>query len=279
MSKTAVILDTSVGIDFYKMPSRQAAISAKLSEFEHSISGSIGLLEFKAVLIQELITIHNRLAKDELFTIARDNLIESQHKQSRLRAHIFNNILEVFPAGPTTFTEQQDRRLAEDARLKLEMIIPEIYKDYRERGMYLPTPIGCNRSSEAPTKRPSSKAFDTNIPKCKRGKNKSCHVEEVVRERVSPLLRSVIPLEVQSAPIHEVPRVFGQLRKALDTVKKVEEEPDFDMDSSDCRSIGDALIVAECSGSAKHALSTNATEWEPLCKAAGIEFVRMTYPD
>ena len=43
------------------------------------------------------------------------------------------------------------------------------------------------------------KTFEPNLPTCKRGKNKTCVVEDTIREKVLPLLRTAIPTAEQEA--------------------------------------------------------------------------------
>ena len=119
--KTVALLDTTVQIDRKKMPERDSHLAKLLEQFDWTVSTSFSLLEFKAVLIQECITIHNRLREDGRFFAARDRLLESQHPQARLRMHIFNNLICVFGVpGQVTEADEQRRLTAqpsEQARL------------------------------------------------------------------------------------------------------------------------------------------------------------------
>lgn len=274
---SAAVLDTSVAIDFYKSKPTRQAVSSILDEYSVILGTSIGLLEFKATLIQEMITIHGELVKARKFTQAHYRLVESMHRQARLRAHIFHTIIGVFARGPSLgLSDADDERLADEARLKLEVDIPEIYHEFRNEVLtsVLDGRVGCDRAAEAPYKSPKRKTFDTNLPKCKRGKNKTCRVEEVIRTRALPLLEAVVPQAVKDTigDPDQVPSEFGQLCSSLALARAVASNLSIDLTSGQCRNCGDALIVAEAQGIATHGLSTNAKDWRPLCDRAGIEF-------
>jgi hypothetical protein len=111
------LLDTSVQIDRKKMGGRTAHLQQILAEFPVAVTTSICLLEFKATLIQECITIHDNLRLRKRFTVVRDSLLEKKQRQVSLRAHIFNNLLITY-ASSFNVTEEEDERLATKARLK-----------------------------------------------------------------------------------------------------------------------------------------------------------------
>lgn len=124
--RTVALLDTSVQVDRNKSGNRRAVIEQLLSRFDWRVTSSISLLEFKATLIQECITIHNQLRLRKSFTTVRDALLEKQHRQAKLRSHIFNNLINVFGSS-LDVAESEDHRLGEKARLRLEQIIPRLY--------------------------------------------------------------------------------------------------------------------------------------------------------
>ena len=170
------LLDTSVQVDRVKMNSRRQQIALLLEQFNFVVTTCIALLEFKATVIQECVTIYNSLRHDGRFTVVRDSLVESQHPQHKLRAHIFNNLLHTFAKSSFEVTDAEDRRSAEKARLLLEDQIPRLYGWFRSSvDAVLDHKIGCTRALEGPEKKKA--AFATNLPICRRGKNKSCRVE------------------------------------------------------------------------------------------------------
>lgn len=260
------LLDTSIQVDRVKMGSRKQEIAIILDQFNFVVTTGIALLEFKATVIQECVTIHNALRRDGRFTMVRDSLIESQHPQHKLRAHIFNNLLHAFAKSSFEVTEAEDRRLGEKARLLLEDQIPRLYDWFRRSvDAILDQQIGCTRAFEGPEKK--NAAFRANLPICRRGRNKSCRVEGFIRERTRALSRS---LKVLS----ERPE---QLDRALSLFDGVNADAAVDLSHSDCRNAGDCLIALEAQGTATHALSTNAREWQVLSDLLGFQFVRVTY--
>ncbi len=269
MSGRVALLDTSVQIDRVKTAARNRHVENLLTQFGLTVATGISLLEFKATIIQECITIHNALRRDGRFTAVRDALIESLHPQHRLRAHIFNNLLTIFAASSFEVSEEDDRRLAEKARLHLEGQIPKLYKWFRRKSVdaILDEPIQCTRAEEPPLRKKA--AFSANLPICKRGKNKRCRVEEFIRLYGEELV-SVLRLSVHGS--HQLERT-GQL---FDTVR---DDPKADLSHSQCRSAGDCLIALEGKDHATHAMSTNAAEWEPISKVLGYEFVKVEYSD
>ena len=120
------LLDTTVQVDRKKMASRAAQIDQLLAGFPMKVTTSICLLEFKATIIQECITIHDNLRLEKRFTPVRDRLLEKKYRQVSLRAHIFNNLVGVF-ASSFDITEYEDEELATKARLILQQIIPRLY--------------------------------------------------------------------------------------------------------------------------------------------------------
>lgn len=263
------LLDTTVHVDFIKMPSRKAALQSLLLEFDWTITTCISLLEFKAVLIQECITIHNRLHQSKRFTFSRDALVESGHRQSRLRSHIFSNLIGVFAQGPGEISKEDDARLAEKARLALEGIIPRLYQWFVKQattGGVLDRKIQCTRAKEPPVKK--RVAFQANLPNCRRfGKNvnKFCRVEEFIRTEAE----SIVGLNHDS----------DQLTRSLEVIENVVSDESKELSHSDCRRAGDTLIALEGRHHATHAVSTNKSEWKPLSDHLGLEFVRPDYPD
>jgi hypothetical protein len=226
-------------------------------------------VEFKATILQECITIHNQLRRRGLFTAVRDALLEKAHPQISLRAHIFNNLINVYGASSFLVTEEADRRLAEKARLSLENIIPRLYRWFVEDSVdaVLRDRLECDRAREPPRKKQA--AFETNLPVCRRGENKFCRVEEVIRAHAQNLLTGLRPLCVQSE----------QFQRAVEVFESVLQSPARELSHRDCRRAGDCLIALEAQGAATHALSSNAREWEPLAGLMGLQFVRVTYPE
>ena len=281
-SSARAVLDTTAVIDHFKTPARKRRIADELSRYGLKFSTSIGVLEFKATLLQQMMTIHGEFVKFKRFTSVRDDLIESRHPQAKLRAHIFNNILQVFPTGPVDeLTIVADRRLAEKASLKLEIDIPELFREFRDEFVdaVLHDTVACDRAREAPNKSPSRKGFDVNIPTCHRGINKSCRVERVLVEKVLPVLEKIIPLEVRQSTDDQIPVEFAQLVTALRLAQEVAANPNADLNANQCRKCGDALITLEAAGRATHGVSTNRREWEPLCEANGLLFHHLQYPN
>ncbi len=279
---SVALVDTTIAVDYFKMAARRRYLIPMLGEYDIRVTTSIGLLEFKAVLIQEMITIHGRLAKDQRFTTARDALLESTHRQSRLRAHIFNNQLNVFAREPFQLTLEEDRKLAREARQKLEVDIPELLEEFRNALVdgVLADRVNCDRAKESPTKRPNRVAFEPNIPKCVRGKNKFCSIESVVRERVFPLLDRILPDDEKKRLLanESASPLMEQFGQAWLLARSVAIDPTFQMSASDCRRCGDALIAVEAEGHVSDALSTNAREWQALCDQLGLRFRRVEYP-
>lgn len=268
------LLDTTIQVDRRKMASRAEHINGILSGFAASITTSICLLEFKATLIQECITIHNNLRLRKRFTVVRDSLLEKHHRQKSLRAHIFNNFLGVY-ASSFEVTEEEDKKLAEVAWIKLEYDIPELYDWFVGESVdfVVSNGIACTRAAERPDKK-GRVSFRPNLPRCVPGKNKTCSVEAFIRshsEFIIPALRRVL------ADIDE--DESRQLARACDLFQKVADNPRLELTHGDCRRAGDCLIALEGKGQATHALSTNASEWEHLCRVLGLEFVLVGYPD
>ena len=57
------LLDTTVQLDRCKTQSRRQKLDALLCGFEWRFSTGLSLVEFKATIIQECITIHNQLRR------------------------------------------------------------------------------------------------------------------------------------------------------------------------------------------------------------------------
>src|SRR5438067_4136307 len=121
------LLDTTVQLDRRKTESRNQKLETLLAGFGWRFSTGISLVEFKATVIQECLTIHNQLRRTGArFTRVRDALLEKHGQQISLRAHIFNNLISVFGSS-FEITEERDLLLAEKVRLQLESIIPRLY--------------------------------------------------------------------------------------------------------------------------------------------------------
>jgi len=254
------------------MASRAAHVNQILSDFPVTVTTSICLLEFKAMLIQECITIHDNLRLRKRFTLVRDSLLEKKHRQVSLRAHIFNNLLNVY-ASPSGVAEEEDERLATKARLKLEQDILRLYDWFVRESVdaVLREGIACTRAVERPQKKTVS--FRPNLPLCVRSKNKTCSVEAFIREYV----KFIVPaLRAYRAQVGE--DASSQLMQALELFETVVSNPQSELSHGDCRRAGDCLIALEAKDHATHALSTNAREWEPLSQICGLRFVRVQYP-
>lgn len=275
-NRKRVLLDTTLQIDRLKYPSRRSRIEEELSSFSFKFASSISLLEFKATFIAQCIHIHTQLSRrGARYTQVRDRVLEKNHPQVKLRMHIFNNHIAVFPpASAFEIDDETDLELAETARLALENIIPDLYSWFISTecsDSLLRDRICCNRAGEPPVKK--RVAFDTNLPNCRRGRNKTCHVEEVIRSDGRELALRLEPLLDRSSKDH------AQLAGAIDLFNEVINTPDIDLSSDQCRKAGDALIALEGKGKATHAASTNARDWRPISTAADYEFVHVVYPD
>ena len=264
---TVLLLDNSVQVDRIKTGERSRYLADVISKFDFTVATGISLLEFKAVVIQECITIHNALRRTNArFSVVRDQLLESTHRQSRLRAHIFNNVIQVF-ASSFEITDAADIRLAEKARLALELHIPRLYRWFRSSvDSILEDDIQCNRANEPPVKKLA--AFSTNLPVCKRGTNKTCFVEKFVRLKLPTTLPQITAVCESSTQLQRSAELFEELSVSLDR----------EWTHHDCRSAGDCLIAFEGTQHATHAASTNRTEWEPLSTILGFELIKIEYP-
>lgn len=264
-----VLLDTTVQLDRHKTRSRSEKLEGILAGFPWRFSTGISLVEFKATLIQECITIHNQLRqKGARFTQVRDALLEKKGQQISLRAHIFNNLLHVYGSS-FDVTPEKDVLLAEKARLSLENIIPQLYDWFVRESVdaILNDRLRCDRSGERPRKKVA--AFDTNLPDCKRGKNKSCNVEAVIRSHGLALMEGLRPHAEESE----------QLQRTIGVIQRVLDDSKAELSHGDCRRAGDCLIALEGQGKATHCLSSNRREWEPLSNLIGCEFVHVAYPE
>lgn len=263
-----VLLDTSIQIDRIKTGARRRRIDELLSGFQFRFSTDISLLEFKATVIEQCVTIHAELRRKQKFTSVRDALIEKNHRQVSLRAHIFNNIINVFGGSSFEVAPDADRRLAEKARLSLEDAIPRLYKEFRTGvDSVLTVGVSCDRAREQPVKK--RVAFDTNLPRCRRGKNKSCTIEAFIRKS-APKIAAVLDQQAGESE---------QLKKTQSLFNDVIANQQRELSHSECRSAGDALIILQGCEHATHAASTNAREWAPLASATGVKFLQVTYPD
>lgn len=266
------LLDTSIQIDKVKMPTRKKQIDELMSDFDMTITTGFSLVEFKAVVIQQLITIHNQLRRrGATFTAVRDALIEKMHPQTSLRSHIFNNLIQVF-ARPGLL-EEQNLKLAEKARLQIENIIVPLYDMIREdpKTEYLnKTRINCTRAEERPKKK--GVAYDVNLPRCVDGKNKGCRVEDFIKEEAQHLLDDL----KTACDNDEQGSDTRQLEKTRQIFCDVIER-DRRLSVSDCRSCGDCLIAMEGRKAASHAVSSNAREWKEISSWLELEFLHVTY--
>jgi len=268
------LLDTTVQLDRTKYQSRKETLELLLANYEFKFATSLSLVEFKATIIQECITIHNQLrAKGARFTRARDLLLEKSHRQISLRAHIFNNFLAVFAQSSFEITQEEDELLAEKARLQLENIIPELFRWFSSEesvDAILKDKLRCDRAREAPLKRRA--AYTTNLPSCHRGQNKTCRVEDLIRAETPELIEKLRSSLGKSD-------AESQLQRAVEVFESVIKNPSKELSVDDCRRAGDCLIAIEAAGSVTHALSSNAREWEPISEALDFEFVHITFPE
>ncbi len=264
-----LLLDTTLQVDRVKSADRLKYISSLTSGYDFAVSTGISLLEFKAVVIQECITIHNALRRSGArFTAVRDQLLESNHRQQKLRAHIFNNYLQVFQASSFEITESLDQTHAEGARILLAIHIPRLYTNFRRAvDFVIDEPVRCNRANEPPELKRA--AFATNLPKCRRGVNKTCKVEDLAREHIGMLDEVLRSVEEPSE----------QLCRAAELVRSLKDNPTADWSHDQCRRAGDCLIAMEAQKHATHAASTNVAEWGPLSHVFGFEFVHVRYPN
>jgi hypothetical protein len=263
------LLDTTVQLDRVKTAARKQRLDAILAEFDWKFAASMSLVEFKATIIQECITIHNQLRRrGARFTQVRDALLEKQHRQLSLRMHIFNNLLNVWGSS-FEIDAEADRRLAEKARLALENSIPRLYRWFAQESVdaVLKDQLRCNRAEEPPRKKQA--AFETNLPICRRGVNKTCRVEELIRREGRRVVEQLQPHSSSSE----------QLQRTIEMLESVLGNPHADLSHGDCRRAGDCLIALEAVGVSTHALSSNAREWQPLSVIMGLEFVHITYPE
>jgi len=268
-AKKRAVLDTTIQLDRLKTAGRREHLEAVLAEFDLTFATSMSLVEFKATLIQECITIHNQLRrKGARFSRVRDALLEKQHPQLSLRMHIFNNLLDTFGSSHD-LSPEYDAKLAEKARLSLENIIPRLYRWFVDKSVdvLIKEPLSCNRAAEAPRKKEA--AFDTNLPLCRRGKNKTCTVENFLRQEGPALL----------VPLGRLTADSEQFQKTIQVIEKTMNDPKTDLSHGDCRRAGDTLIALEARGIVTHAISTNAREWRPLSEIMKMHFVHVTYPE
>ncbi len=267
------LLDNTVQIDRQKYKMRRDRIDALLEGFDFTVATSICLLEFKATLIQECITIHNKLHAVGHYTPVVDKLTESAHRQARLRGHIVRNLINVYAPSSFTISEQHDRRLAEKARLALERVIPRLYKWFTDKSVdaILKDDVQCTRALEPPRKK--KVAFDVNLPICRRRKNKFCHIEEFVRKH-GPFILGKLSAYLDQLPSDAAP----QLRAARALFRDVMSDPNIELSHTQCRRAGDCLIALEGMEHSTHALSSNPAEWEPICTMLSRQFVRVDFP-
>jgi len=260
-----VLLETTIQVDRCKMAMRRDRIDEMLKQFNIKVSTEFTLLEFKAVLIQECITIYNDLRQTKAYTSSRDRLVESTHPQHRLRSAIFNNIINVFAPSSFDVNPELNRELAEKACALLDVHIPRFYRWFKNSVDGLLTPIGCDRAQEAPTKK--QVAYAANLPICKSGKNKTCCVEAFIQSRSSTVIQKIAAAPTDSE----------QLERAIEFIESVNSGAVTDISHKQCRRVGDFLISMEGQGGVTHAMSTNARDWKPLSEANGYEYVPVSY--
>lgn len=275
MPTSKVILDTSIMIDLVKSGSRRKTIEELLAGFHTKSTTSIVQLEYKATILAVCIKIHAEMRRWRRFTYVRDVLLEKNTRQARLRAHIFNNWIAInapsigLPGGHSAITEEEDAKLAETARLKMESIIPYLYRRFSEVIDDISNDaIGCTRAQEPPKK--LSVAFDTNLPVCT-PENRQCRVENFILECVAPFAAD--NLNGKS----EVPE---QLVRACSVVSRVVADSGVRLSHSDCRRCGDLLVTVEglhSNPSPTHLMSTNESEWKFLSSLLNLEFVEVDY--
>lgn len=271
-TKSVAFIDTTVQVDRWKSKNRKDQCEELLSRFDETIATGMTLVEFKAVFIQQLITIHNQLRRTGArFTTVRDALLEKNQPQAKLRSHIFNNWMGVNGRSSFEIDEKTDVNDAMRARLKLEDTIPRVYQWFKSdsASVFLnKAAFACNRAEEKPRKDKS--VFASNLPKCVRGKNKTCCVEKVIRTRW-PSIRSKLPELDANNPDH------AQLAKASAVLNGVCEDEMRQLSVGDCRSAGDALLAIEIGDIPTHAVSTNEREWRVLSDCCGLSFVPVKY--
>lgn len=264
-AKTTVLLDTSIQIDRCKTANRKSTTEQIVAQFDRSISTAISLLEFKATILREMILIHNQKRLKGRFTAVCDALMEKKYRQLSLRVHIFHNLLSI-QASSFTVTPEQDAELAEKARLLLENHIRQLYRWFRNKSVdsIYHDRSRCSRALEPPQKK---RVAFARMPTCRRGENKDCRIEELIRENLW-IVREL-----------DRPNLSEQLSRALELFRRVEVDPDVDLSHQDCRRAGDCLIALEATDRATHVASTNADEWEILSAILGYQFVHVRYPD
>lgn len=277
MSNSTIVLDTSIQVDRCKGHFRAHPVEQAIEQFDFSLATAIGLLEFKAVLIGECLAIHARLLAHKHYFWVRGQMCEATYYQSRLRAHIFNVILNVLidtRIDPLNPTREQEQRMAEKARLHLDRRIPQLYDWFKRNSTNeFIDPIGCDRAAERPIKR--RKRFATNLPECRRNENKTCRIEQFIREDGARILDE---LKSKVESLRTDSNKLEQLSKTIALFERVIGNNEIELTVDDCRSAGDCLIGMEAIGKASHALSTNAREWEIIAPICGLQFVRMQYP-
>ena len=155
------------------MQARRAFLDEVLRGYDFTVTTDICLLEFKATIIQECITIHGKLRHIGRYTVVRDELTESDHRQKSLRIHILNNLVNVYGGSSFAVSEDQDRRLADKARLRLQSIVPKLYDWFRKESVdaVLDQDVKCTRADERPSM--TGVKFEANIPECHKGKKQA----------------------------------------------------------------------------------------------------------
>jgi hypothetical protein len=147
--------------------------------------------------------------------------------------HIFNNMIGVFGYS-FEISEEEDRRLAEEARLLIEPLIPKIFRDVQALVDSIQRKVECTRAVEAPRKRIVT--FDASIPRCVRGKNKTCCIESFIKDQILPSLDN----------IKKVASNLGddgyQFNRACDVFASVAGDGNKELSQDACRRAGDCLI-------------------------------------
>lgn len=156
-AKSVAFIDTTVQVDRWKSKTRKVQCEELLSRFDETIATGMTLVEFKAVFIQQLITIHNQLRRTGArFTTVRDALCEKNHPQAKLRGRIFDNWTGVNARSSFDVDEATDIEDAKRARLKLEDTIPRVYQWFKSdsASVFLnKAAFACDRAEEKPPKR------------------------------------------------------------------------------------------------------------------------------
>lgn len=272
ISMKRALLDTTISVDMIKMPKRKGHLMNILSPYPLRMSTSIALLEFKAVVLAETIFLYNAFRKSHDFIDVYHQVAESRHRQQPLRMHIIGNILNIVNSIPP-HVPNRNSEMAEMAAEQLENYIFWAYKWFKSSDhvdSILDQKINCTRAKEPPVKK--TVRFDTNLPVCKRGTNKTCQVEAALRGQEQDIRDAISGFASQ--PDDPQP---NQFRKTLNVLNLVCTNDSADLSHAQCRNAGDCLAALEAQSYATHALSTNNTEWEIVAPMVDMEFVPVIY--